>query len=198
MATGEVKTDESLLRVALGPDDILVPDLAAKLPGRGGWVSADRTLIETAVQKGLFNRAFERQVKAPDNLADQFEALLMARGLSLLGLSRRAGRLAMGYDGVRLALSKGAQPAWRIEASDAARDGRGKIDRLARAVFPDLPVAGCFSAEALGEALGRGTLVHAVLAQGSEARSFSLVMARLAGFRQIDPAGSDLRGTNTA
>ncbi|XBQ17243.1 MAG: RNA-binding protein [Oceanicaulis sp.] len=190
VATGEVKPEAELLRVALGPDGVLVPDLAARLPGRGGWVSADRASVDLAVKKRAFNRAFERPVEAPADLADRFEALLEARALSLLGLSRRAGRLAIGYDGARLALSKGAEPAWRIEASDASADGRGKLDRLAEAARPGLPVAACFSAEALGAALGRGGIVHAVLAQGPEAAGFGAAIGKLAGFRAIDPAGA--------
>lgn len=187
VATGEVKPEGLLLRVALAPDGTLVPDLAAKLPGRGGWVSADRASINLAGRKRLFSRAFEQPVTAPDDLADRFEALLQTRALSLLGLSRRAGTLAMGYDGARLALSKGPAPAWRIEASDGARDGRAKLDRLAAAAHPGLKTAGCFTAEAIGGALGRTGIVHAVLGQGPEAVAFGAVIGKLAGFREIDP-----------
>lgn len=191
VATGDTATEAELLRVALAPDGTLVPDVAAKLPGRGAWVRADRAMVDQAVKKRLFNRAFGQEVTAPDDLADRFEALLEARALSLLGLARRAGRLAAGFDAAKLALSGGPDPAWRIEASDAARDGRAKLDRAARGAERDPPVAGCFSAEDLGAALGRGAVVHAVLGQGPEAGSFSGVMARLAGFRIIDPARSD-------
>lgn len=190
VATGEVRPEAELLRVALGPDGQVVPDLAARLPGRGGWVSANRECVDKAVRKGLFARAFERKVTAPDDLADRFEALLEARALSLLGLSRRAGRLAMGYDAAKLALKGAARPAFRIEALDGAEDGRAKLDRIAEAIHPGLPVAGCFTADALGAALGRERTVHAVLADGSEARGFALTLGKLAGFRAIDPRGA--------
>ncbi|MGJ3231768.1 MAG: RNA-binding protein [Oceanicaulis sp.] len=190
VATGAVKPEAELLRVALGPDGVLVPDVAAKLPGRGGWVSADRESVALAVRKRLFNRAFERPVEAPDDLADRFEALLESRALSLLGLARRAGSLAMGYDGAKLALSKGPAPAWRIEARDGARDGRAKLDRLAHAARPGLRVAGCFDAASIGAALGRTGIVHAVLGQGPEANAFTAVIGKLAGFRELDPGAS--------
>ncbi|MFP4520432.1 MAG: RNA-binding protein [Oceanicaulis sp.] len=187
VATGAVKPEAELLRVALAPDGMLVADVAAKLPGRGGWVSADRGSVELAVKKRLFNRAFEKPVEAPGDLADRFEALLQARALSLLGLARRAGSLAIGYDGSKIALSKGPEPAWRIEACDGARDGRAKLDRLARAAWPELRVAGCFTAEAIGAALGRTGIVHAVLGQGPEAAAFTAVIGKLIGFRDLDP-----------
>lgn len=189
VVTGDVKPEAELLRVALGPEGEVVPDLAARLPGRGGWVSADRASVDKAVKKGLFARAFERKVTAPDDLADRFETLLEARALSLLGLARRAGSLAMGYDAVRIALKGSARPALRIEALDGAADGRSKLDRLAEAIHPGLPVVGCFTADALGAALGREHTVHAVLAQGSEARGMKAVVDKLSGFRAIDPRG---------
>ena len=164
-----------------------MPDLAAKLPGRGAWITADRDLVDKAVAKRLFNRAFERPVEAPGDLADQFEALLEKRALSLLGLARRAGRLAMGYDAVKLALSKGDAPARRVEASDGATDGRRKLDRLSAAAWPQLATVSCFDAESIGQALGRSGVVHALLAEGPEADGFSAVIGRLAGFRDIDP-----------
>jgi predicted RNA-binding protein YlxR (DUF448 family) len=190
VATGEVLHESRLLRVALAPDNTLVPDIAAKLPGRGGWVSADRASVELAVRKRLFNRAFEGPVDAPADLADQFERLIEQRALSLLGLARRAGRLAMGYDAVRIAVP----PAWRIEAADGAEDGRRKIDQLARAMELAVPVAGCFSAEALGAAVGRTGMVHMALAAGPEADGFAAALMKLSGFRAIDPRGA---GTET-
>ena len=36
---------DGMIRFVLGPDAALVPDLAARLPGRGMWVSADRKAL---------------------------------------------------------------------------------------------------------------------------------------------------------
>ena len=189
VATGEVKGEEDLLRVALSPEGRVTPDVAARLPGRGGWVTADRALVDKAVKKRLFNRAFEQPVEAPDDLADQFEALLKARVLNLLGLARRAGRLELGSDAVRLALQSEPGPAWRLEASDAAPDGRKKLDHLAKAIESDAPVLGCYDADALSRALGVGNAVHGALAQGPEAAGISALASKLAGFVNLDPAG---------
>jgi uncharacterized protein len=191
VATGEVGEEADLIRIALGPDNVIVPDLAARLPGRGAWVGARKALVEQAVKKKAFNRAFGAPVVVPDDFAGQIEALLAQRALNLIGLARRAGELAAGQDAVRLAV-KAARPAWRIEASDAARDGRSKLDRLTFAAWgDDVPVAGCFLAEDIGQAIGRGPTVHASMAEGSQARAFSTVMRKLSGFRVLDPAGQD-------
>jgi len=186
-----VRDEADLVRIALAPDGSVVPDLAAKLPGRGAWVSADRASVERAVARKAFNRAFGGPVTVPEDLAGTIERLLAERALNLIGLARRAGELAAGQDAVRLAL-KAARPAWRIEASDGAADGRSKLDRLARAAWGDVPVAGCFEAEAIGLALGRGPVVHASLSEGPQARAFSAVMRKLSGFRPLDPHGAGL------
>ncbi len=188
MASGEVRDEAALIRMALGPGQQLVPDLAAKLPGRGAWVSAQRDLIEKAVKKSAFNRAFGCPVTMPEDLPGLIEAQLVERALSLLGLARRSGDLALGYDAVRLALKVG-KPAWRIEASDGAEDGRSKLDRLAFAAWGDVPVAGCFTAEAIGIATGRSPVVHASMSVGSQARAFTTVMGKLSGFRPLVPQG---------
>jgi predicted RNA-binding protein YlxR (DUF448 family) len=184
-ASGQVKEEDELLRLAISPDDELFPDIAAKLPGRGIWISADRVSVDIAIKKGLFNRAAGKSVKAPDDLGDLFESLLVSRALNLLGLARRAGGLAIGYDASHLALKAG-KPAWRIEAKDGAADGRGKLDRLAKAAWGSIPVARSFDAEQLGIALGRSHVVHAVLAEGAQSRSFGTTMRKLNGFQLPD------------
>lgn len=186
-ASGETRPEAALIRFAISPEGEVVPDLAARLPGRGIWVSADAASVARAVKSGAFPRGAKRGVAAPQDLAGQVEALLAARALSLLGLARRAGALAAGFDAVKIAL-KSARPVWRIEASDGARDGREKLDRLAHAAWGGIPVAGCFSAAELGQATGRDALVHAALSGGAQASAFTGVMNRLSGFRVIDPA----------
>ncbi|WP_394693354.1 RNA-binding protein [Hyphobacterium sp.] len=186
LAKGTSGPESGLIRFVADPDGNVVPDIAAKLPGRGAWVSADRASVDLAVKKGKLARALDG-AKASASLADEVEMLLAARALSLFGLARRAGALATGMDAVRLSL-KASRPAWRIEASDGAADGRGKLDRLAAAAWGDIPVAGCFSAAELGQAVGRDSVVHAALSSGPQGRSFGEVMHRLSGFRIIDPA----------
>lgn len=188
VVSGEVRPESDLLRLAIGPDGMLVPDIGAKLPGRGIWVSADRGSVERAVEKRMFNRSAGRAITVPEGLADLFQSLLEQRALSLLGLARKAGDLALGFDAARLALKAG-KPAWRVEASDGAADGRTKLDRLTRAAWGEVPVAACFSAGELGEATGRGSVVHGVLADGAQAPAFDVTMRKLSGFRPLNPDG---------
>ena len=48
------KPPEELIRFVRGPDGVIVPDLARRLPGRGVWVDATREAVAAAVrQQGL-------------------------------------------------------------------------------------------------------------------------------------------------
>src|SRR5512146_2356835 len=69
VASGEVLPEAQLIRFALGPDGVLVPDVAAKLPGRGAWVRADRASVEQATKKNGFAHALKAQVKPAEGLA---------------------------------------------------------------------------------------------------------------------------------
>lgn len=184
----ETMAEERLLRVAIAPDGAAVPDVAAKLPGRGAWVEATREAVDMAVRKNLFARSAGRAVTAPGDLADQFERLLAQRCLSLVGLARRSGAAAVGFDQARAAIRK-AKPGWVVEARDGSADGRGKVLGMARALWgEDVPAAGCFASQELGAALGREPAAHLVLRHGPEAARFGVEVRRLAGFRPLIPA----------
>jgi predicted RNA-binding protein YlxR (DUF448 family) len=187
IVSGEHGDDASLIRFALAPDGVIVPDVAAKLPGRGAWVHADRASVAEAAKKGAFARAFKANVKAPDTLVDQTETMLSRRCLDQLGLARRAGAVAIGATQVEAAIR--ANPAFfLIEATDGAEEGREKLMSLHIGLWGRPPAAvACFSSEDLGVALGRERVIHACLLQERLALAWAAEIGRLAGFRDIVP-----------
>ena len=128
IVTGEVLSDAQLIRYVAGPDGEVVPDITARLPGRGFWVTARRDILERAAGKGHFSRAAKTPLRTPENLPDRVETLLVARMSGDLGLARRSGQLILGFDNVSRALG-GAEIAALVEAEDGAADGRRKLDR---------------------------------------------------------------------
>jgi len=186
-ATGERLSEDRLLRFALDPAGVVIPDVAAKLPGRGVWTISTRDAVATAARKGGFARGFKRNVSASAGLADQAEALQAKRCLDFLGIARSAGDLILGADAVDMAIRK-AKPAWLIEASDGAEDGRNKILGLAFGLWGRISVAGCFTSEELGVALGRDRVVHGLIPVGRIAHRWTVDIGRLSGFRVITPA----------
>jgi hypothetical protein len=185
VATGEVRADCDLIRFVVDPDGNLFPDVAARAPGRGVWVSANREAVQLAARKGGFSRGLKQAIRPPEGLDQLVEAALEKRVLDFLGMARRAGQVVTGFDQVDAALRK-ARPAWRIEASDGATDGRRKLDGLAR-VWGAIPVAGCLSGAQIGMAFGRDTVIHALLPPGRLADAFGVEVRRLAGFRPLVP-----------
>lgn len=186
LVSGQVRDEAELIRFVVGPDGSAVADLGRKLPGRGLWVAADRTSVETAARKGLFSRAAKTKVAASAGLADQVEALLRRRLLDGLGLAKRAGALTSGFEKVRAALAAG-QVAWLIEAADGAADGRAKVLGLARNIRPEPGVFGLFTSDELGLALGAENVIHTALLAGRASEGWAMDARRLTGFSPLLP-----------
>ena len=187
IVTGEVLPEARLLRFVLAPDGQIVPDVEARLPGRGLWVRADRGTIAQAVAKRLFARAAKAPAAADSALPERAEARLVERLLAHLGLARRAGELILGFDQVDKALRSESPPAIVIEAMDAAPDGRRKLQAAATARGHVPFVIGALTNVELSLALGRENVVHAALKPGRIAERLIFEAARLGGFRALRP-----------
>lgn len=165
---------DELIRFVAGPDASLVPDLKRNLPGRGCWVTADRTHIGKAVDKRLFARALKTDVTVPPDLADMVDRLLARAALGLLGLARKAGAVAMGAAKTEAAVRSGSAVAV-LHADEAAADGCRKITQARRAVAhlggPFVPAYKLFSEAELGLALGGTNVIHAALLASDAGRA---------------------------
>ena len=190
IASGESGPTDRLVRFVLDPEGRVTPDLAGRLPGRGAWLTADRALVERAEKKNLFARAFRRQVPRPEGLADLLEGLLVRRLVEVIGLARKAGKAVTGFEKTRAKLLSGGAGAL-IEASDAAADGRRKIE----AVAGELPRIDCLDRDELGLAFGRDFAIHAALDAGGFADRALVEARRLEGLRLRDGDAKHARAT---
>ena len=197
IVTGRVLPEAALIRFVAGPDGEVVPDLAAKLPGRGFWVAANAACLEKAAAKGHFTRAAKRSLRVPADLVANVGRLLVRRMSDDLGLARRANALVLGFDQISRAFQGKSPPVLLIEASDGAADGRRKLLGAASAAGLTPKVLDCLDSRELSLALGRENVVHAALKSGPLAERLSLNAARLSGFR---PPGThrDEAGSNPA
>ncbi|MFO1088679.1 MAG: RNA-binding protein [Hyphomicrobiales bacterium] len=171
IVTREVHEPDALIRFARAPDGTVVPDVRGKLPGRGVWVGARRTLVETAAKKHLFSRGFKAEAKAPADLASQTGDLLSEAALSLLALANKAGLAVTGFEKVAERARHG-RVAVLVEACDGAADGRRKIAAAAASSGGTTEVVEVFTSAQLGLAFGLPSVVHAAVAEGGLARSF--------------------------
>lgn len=180
IATGEVQPKFGLIRFVLGPDAQIFPDIMGKLPGRGIYVSAERSALELAVKKGLFARAAKQAVTVPEDLLGQVETQLVRRIVDLVSLARKGGEAVSGYEKVKDWLVKDYAQVL-IQASDGSERGKSKLSTPADGTF-----IGWLTAEELGMAFGRQTVIHVVLAAGGLAPRVVEEAARLKGLRAPD------------
>jgi predicted RNA-binding protein YlxR (DUF448 family) len=186
---------EELIRLALGPDGQVAPDVRARAPGRGAWIGVGREALDEANAKGKLKGALQRafktgEVDAPADLGERIQAALRQQVLDRLGMEARAGNLINGADRVEQAARTG-KIHLLIHAADAGEDGRKRLDQAWRVgggdrsglVFPE-------GRTILSMALGRENVVHIALTDAGAARRVLHAINRWQAF--IDPdAGLD-------
>jgi predicted RNA-binding protein YlxR (DUF448 family)/ribosomal protein L30E len=185
IVSGEILPENRLVRFAAGPDGVVVPDVAAKLPGRGLWVEASAKSVAIAVEKKLFARAAKDQVTATTDLVARTEKALIARMIGDLGLARRSGALVLGFDNVLRELEGAKPPKALIEAMDGSKDGKRKLYAAAHRLELDCTVIETLTSAELGLALGRENVIHAAIQPGGLSDRLIFDADRLSGFRDI-------------
>jgi predicted RNA-binding protein YlxR (DUF448 family) len=181
-----VRPAAELIRFVVGPDKQVVPDLKHKLPGRGVWVTARADMVEEAVRRRLFARAFKAEVKAPATLAQDIEQALRLDLRQALSLANKAGAVITGFFKVEAAILEKPLAAL-IHATEAAEDGRRKLASQLRKRLGDaisrFPVIQDLSNDELDLALGRSHVIHAALVAGAGSDGFLTRWHRYRSFR---------------
>ncbi len=177
LVTRERHPKEALIRFVVSPDRVIVPDLAATLPGRGMWLSAFGDVIETACTRGMFAKAARGSVKVPPDLISVLQKGLLLRIGESLGLARRAGQAVCGFQKAREWLDAG-RVGLVMEASDGSMAERERfLGRHAENVRVITPLDGA----ALGALFGRDHAVHVAIARGKLAERLSQEAERWRG-----------------
>ncbi len=178
-----------LIRFVIGPEGDVVPDILARLPGRGIYVSADRAALEKAVKKNLFARAARAPVKVPEGLVDLVEAALARRVVETISMARKAGLAVAGMEKVKDWLVKG-DAVVLLQAYDGSARERTRL----RPPEGEGSLITCLSAGELGLSFGRDRAIHGALAAGGLTERVVDEAARLAGLR-VQPVGRVGGGT---
>jgi predicted RNA-binding protein YlxR (DUF448 family) len=181
---------DALLRFVVAPDGVVVPDLKRKLPGRGCWVTAQRTYVDEAVRRKLFARAFKREVELPADLGAMVDDLLVRSAMGSVGLARKAGQVALGAAKVEAKVRSGEALAV-LHADEASDDGIRKISQARRATVhlggPDIAAYKLFREAELGLALGGTNVIHAALLAGEAGKAATRRVVALDRYRGNGP-----------
>jgi predicted RNA-binding protein YlxR (DUF448 family) len=164
-----------MIRFVVAPDRSIVPDLGARLPGRGLWLSARADVLETARTKGAFARAARGPVSVPADLNSVLQAQLARRFSDHLGLARRAGQAVAGFAKAREWVQAGSA-GLVVQANDGSAEERQRLISGS-----DVAVAWPLDAVALGAVFGRDHVVHAAVARGRLAEMLLDEVLRLSG-----------------
>jgi predicted RNA-binding protein YlxR (DUF448 family) len=189
-----------LIRFVAGPSGEIVPDLARRLPGRGIWISCEKSVLEAAIRANVFAKALKRQVKVPDNLPGTIEVMLAKRVAEAFAIANKAGLVTTGFAQVEAVIESGTARVL-VHGSEAAPGGREKLDRkfaaIARESGRTAEIVTTLSTEELSLAMGRSNVVHAALIQGGATDRLLSEAERLMRFRSGSVASRSARAPGT-
>ena len=204
--SGEHGARDGLIRLAISPDGDVLPDVAARAPGRGAWLGAPRAELEAAIAKGRLKGALARAFKGaaiavPEDLAERIETALVRQLCDRLGLEMKAGLLLLGTDRIS-EHARAGRVAWLAHAADAGDDGSRKLDQAWRVGegAEGSGMAGItlpLDRATLSVALGRDNVVHLALTDSAAADRLSVPLQRLLHFLARDAVGrAETTGTD--
>ena len=197
IVTRQSGTPETLIRFVAGPDGRVVADLKKQLPGRGCWVSAERSVLEKAIAKKLFARGLKRaDVTAGPELADEVDRLLAVQLAGMMNMARKAAQFVSGASKVEQAV-RGMAALATFHAVDAAPDGVRKIDQARKAMSfvaddgEEIPSFRFFTEAEMEGLLGQNAFIHACALAGQAGegvvkRATMLERYRLGGQSQAE------------
>ncbi len=189
--SGDRADPDTLVRLAVGPEGQVLPDIRAKAPGRGAWIGVSRAELEQALAKGKLKGALARAFKANDlqiveNLPALIEDGLRKALLDRLGLEAKASMVLTGSEKIDVACRKGIV-ALLLHAADAAADGNRKLDQAYRvgreAEGTDLAgIVLPVDRQALSMAMGRDNVVHIAVTDSRAASRLRAALGRLESY----------------
>ncbi len=178
---------QDLVRLVVGPEGEVVPDLSGGAFGRGAWVHPRLTCLEGAVRGGL-SRGLKTQIKTTaSEVAGHLRDAAVRRTISLLQAAQRAKRVAIGT-----AALEDAERDDRVELLILASDAKASADLSA---VRRLAVRGrvrLFSTKAeLGVAFKRDELALI----GLSSKDLSREVSRMISVSELEESGRAHRVT---
>lgn len=186
--TGAHGPRAELIRLAVGPDNVLWPDLGARLPGRGAWITADRAVLTDAIARGKLKGPLARSFRTsppqiPEDLPEKIAAGLQRRALDRLGLELRAGHLIFGAEKIT-DWARAGRLFMLLHACDAAPDGVAKLNQAYRSGGGSMQTVAILPAGrlSLSAALGRANMVHSGVTDGRAAARIATDVTRWSAY----------------
>lgn len=155
-----------MIRFVLSPQGEVLPDLDARLPGRGGYTCICSRCLGAAIRQRLFNRAFKREVTSlpPDAMTELVAGLMLDRIRGYLGLANRAGKIISGSSMVCDAMRGMVKPGLILVAEDISESIGEKIVSLA--AVHGVACERVLTKEAFGAILGKAPRSAVAVRQG--------------------------------
>ena len=174
IVTREILPKSSLIRFVLGPDNQIYPDIeGGKLPGKGIWVKANKSILQKAVKSGSFAKAHGCAVTVTQVIVDLVNNLLKQKCFDILGLCNKAGLVITGYEKVKHVL-KNEQNSIYLKAVDSNAEPVSKNN-----------LYNIFANDELAKLLGKENVVHIAVKSGGLTKKLIEAMNKFISYNEI-------------
>lgn len=168
----ESKDKGDLVRLVAGPDGVVVIDYKGNLPGRGSYVCPKESCIREAFSRKQLQRAFKgARTEGVEEFLNHLRKKVLERVLSMLSISRKAGKVVDGREAVEKGMEKG-KIILLLLAQDLSAGSMKQITE--KCLRRGIKYYICLSKDEIGDFLGKGERV----AVGITDKSFSALMEK--------------------
>ncbi len=158
-------------------NNFLICDVNAKLSEKGLWCNPNRYDIEKAIKQKVFDKLFNKKLKIPSFFIENIENNLRIKVLSLIGLSKKAGLLEIGYDKVLKGLNNNIIDVVLIAKEDKKFNNFKNIDKKSILFNKN------FSREEIGRAIGYKKVLCVALKASKLSNTLKLNFYKLDEFK---------------
>ena len=178
----ESRDKGNLLRFVLSPAGEVLPDLEAKLPGRGAYTCNSAACLAAACKQRQFSRAFKREVSVapPEEMVASVARLLRERILGYIGLANRSGKIISGGSLVSDAIRSSNKPGLVLVATDVSDAIGARIETLAG--VNRIPYVSIMTKDDFGAILGKAPRSAVAVRSGGFVKQLAGVIERYRNF----------------
>ena len=162
-------------------NNFLICEVNAKVSEKGVWCNPSRCDIEQAIKEKVFDKLLNKKLKIPSFFMQSIENNIKVKILNLVGLSKKAGLLKIGYDQLIIGLKNESIDVVLIAKEDT------KLNRVILKKESENKVLfnKSFSKDEIGKAIGYEKVLCVALLKSNLSQSLNQSLYKLNKFQMI-------------
>ncbi len=160
--TAEPLEKEWAIKLVMSPQGVVVPDLDDALPGKALWAVCKPSIWRELLKEEVLERLFGKEAVLLPNFEQRCITMMRQQALQWLALSKKAGKLIVGGQKVKVALNEGRV----LLVFQAAGGSKRELKNLLQGPYKSISVCDFFTTDELAGVLGQNHIGYLALLKG--------------------------------